>query len=208
MCNHESEIIEANDNSPHVPDAPHLEPEALAIFERHVTGASCYLEYGAGGSTVHAARNGARHIITVDSSYNWAEAVRFRVGPASHVNVLYCDIGEVGPWGRPRDDHGLHGYHAYMSAPWEAARRQAQEPSVILVDGRFRVACFLYSLLCAHAGTIILFDDYATREHYHVVEEFSQSQAFYGRMAVFEVNKSFALPAIVSRIAQYSIISD
>lgn len=45
---------------------------------------------------------------------------------------------------------------------------------MVLVVGRFRVACFVYSLLCAQTRTIILFDDYANREHYHAVEEFSR----------------------------------
>lgn len=191
-----------------VPDAPHLEAEALAVFDRHASDAACYLEYGSGGSTLRAAARGARHIIAVDSSRAWADAVRARAGAAGHIHVLYCDIGEVGAWGRPRDGQGLRTYHSYMSAPWREARRLRVEPSVILVDGRFRVACFLYSLLCAQAGSIILFDDYMNREHYHVIEEFIRPHASCGRMAVFEVTKDFAIPDIVSRIAEYSIIPD
>lgn len=41
-----------------------------------------------------------------------------------------------------------------------------------MIDGRFRVACFLYSLLCAETGTVILFDDYSLRFRYHLVEDF------------------------------------
>lgn len=191
-----------------VPDMPHLEPEAIAVFDYHVRDAACYLEYGAGGSTVRAALNGTKHIIAVDSSRSWVEAVRAQVNAAAHVDVLYCDIGEVGCWGRPVDKQGIHAYHAYMQTPWKVAREQGLAPSIVLVDGRFRVACFLYSLLCAQAGTIILFDDYVNRPHYHAVEEFSRPFAFHGRMAVFEVQKFFSIPDIAGRIAEYSIVAD
>lgn len=207
MENQESEIP-MDESTLDLPAIPHLEPEALSVFDHYVSNAACYLEYGAGGSTVRAAQRGARYIITVDSSRKWIDAVRAHVGAFGRIELVYCDIGEVGPWGRPRDQKGLHGYFAYMSMPWQIARGQALEPTVILVDGRFRVACFLYSLLCAQGGTIILFDDYVNRDHYHVVEQFSRPHEYYGRMAVFEVNKSFSLPDIVSKIAEYSIISD
>lgn len=207
MGNHDSPAQAAGE-LPQLPDTPHLEAQALAVFDRLVANAACYLEYGAGASTLHAARIGARHIIAVDSSRSWAEAVRVRLDGAAHAEVLYCDIGAVGPWGRPVDKGGMHGYHAYMSSPWQAARRQGLAPTVVMVDGRFRVACFLYSLLCARPGTMILFDDYTNRPHYHVVEEFSRPCAFHGRLAVFEAGGHFSIPDIAARIAQYSIVSD
>ncbi len=191
-----------------VPEAPHLEPEALAAFDLHVRDAYCYLEYGCGGSTVRAAQLGAWHIIAVDSSKDWTDAVSARTSSSDRIKLLYCDIGPVGQWGRPRDTQGLHAYHAYMSTPWQVARRQALEPNVILVDGRFRVACFLYSLLCAQAGTVILFDDYVNRPQYHVVEQYNRLHSRHGKMAVFKVEKSFSLPDLVSKIAEYSIIAD
>lgn len=191
-----------------VPEAPHLEPEALIEFERHISSAESYLEYGAGGSTVYAAARMAGHIVSVDSSLDWANAVRARVGQTGRVEVLYCDIGAVGAWGRPLDQQGLYSYHRYMSKPWEVARDLGMKPAVVLIDGRFRVACFLYSLVCAQAGTIILFDDYVSREQYHVVEEFISPIRRHGRMAVFEVTKSFDLQNIIAKIAEYSILPD
>jgi len=191
-----------------VPDIPHLEQEALALFDRYVSNVGCYLEYGAGGSTVRAAQLGAQHVVSVDSSREWVKAVRASVGDRSQIYLLHCDIGIVGAWGRPTDQQGLRGYHAYMSLPWSSARRKTLTPNMVLIDGRFRVACFLYSLICAQPGTIILFDDYVNRERYHVVEEFCRPTSLHGRMALFTVDKGFALEDIVARIAEYSIISE
>jgi hypothetical protein len=191
-----------------LPALPHLEEEGLAAFEHYATATPCYLEYGVGGSTLHAFQMGARHLVSVDSSKDWINAVQQQLSNAAHVDLLYCDIGQVGAWGRPTCDEGLYAYHTYMVAPWNIVHEKKLEPQLIFVDGRFRVACFLYSLICATPGAIILFDDYMNRKHYHIVEEFCSRRGNYGRMAMFHVDKKYSLPAIIARIAEYSIIPD
>jgi hypothetical protein len=47
-----------------------------------------------------------------------------------------------------------------VHSPW---RRGAVKPDLVLIDGRFRLACFLHPLLAAAPGTPILFDDYTNR---------------------------------------------
>lgn len=187
---------------------PHLDEEGLAAFEHYVAAISCYVEYGAGGSTLLAVRMGVRHVVSVDSSKDWIYAIKQRLSGIGCVDLLYCDIGTIGDWGRPTNREGLHAYHAYMAAPWKIVHQKSLEPKLIFIDGRFRVACFLYSLICAASGTIILFDDYINRSNYHVVEEFCERRGNYGRMAIFHVEKNYSLPAIIERIAEYSIISD
>lgn len=208
MMNEYFAALTVTSSVPELPDTPHLEPEALLEFERYISGAESYLEYGAGASTVFAAGRVAGHIVTVDSSLEWANVVRSRVGQAGRVVVLYCNIGSVGDWGRPLDQQGVYSYHRYMSQPWDVARELGLNPKVVLIDGRFRVASFLYSLVCAQVGTIILFDDYVSREQYHVVEEFISPISYHGRMAVFKVDKFFVLQNIISRIAEYSVLPD
>ena len=60
-------------------------------------------------------------------------------------------------------------------------------PDVVLIDGRFRVACFLTSLLKSKVGAVIIFDDYSDRNHYHVVEEFVEVSHLEQRQAIFVV---------------------
>ena len=62
---------------------------------------------------------------------------------------------------------------------------------VILIDGRFRVACFLYCLLKSKEGSFIFFDDYINRSYYHVVEDIIPAFDLCGRQAVFQVPKKF-----------------
>lgn len=194
--------------SPTVPDLPHLEEAALAVFDRYVAGAEFYLEYGCGGSTVHATRIGAKKVVSVDSSLEWISAVKAKIHGQCDVTLVHCEIGAVEEWGRPKDKRSIATYHTYMSTPWDIALNYESGPTVILIDGRFRVSCFLYSLLCSKLGTVILFDDYAERKNYHVVEKFCAVREYHGRLAVFEVTKEFSLPLITSTISMYSIVPD
>jgi hypothetical protein len=65
-------------------------------------------------------------------------------------------------------------------------RRWGRTPDVILVDGRFRVACVLESLLNLgdQDACTILLDDYVGRAHYRAVEAFVTVVELKGRMAV------------------------
>lgn len=188
--------------------SPHLNKKGLTIFEQYVSNATCYLEYGSGASTWHAHQLGAQHIISVDSSEDWNKTVKSHLKDANNIDLLYCDIGPVGNWGRPVNDKGIRDYHTYMVSPWRVAHEKNLEVDLIMIDGRFRVACFLYSLLCAKAGTVILFDDYGHRFRYHIVEKFCRKVDSYGRMAKFYVEKDYDLPELVATIAKYSIIKD
>ena len=63
-------------------------------------------------------------------------------------------------------------------------------PDLVLIDGRFRVFCFLTSVNLAPVGTKILFDDYTNRPFFHVAEEFCEKIETFGRQALFEVSQS------------------
>ena len=58
-------------------------------------------------------------------------------------------------------------------------------PKLVLIDGRFRVCCFLTSLKFAEEGTKILFDDYTNRPHYHFVEKYVSRFKECGRQCLF-----------------------
>lgn len=192
-----------------IPEMPHMDAGGLRAFTARLKGIDTYLEYGCGGSTVLAANSGVRNIISVETSDEWAKAVRAKTNRfGANILVAHCDLGEVGDWGRPRDETKIREYYRYASLPWSLAKDRDVAPQLVLIDGRFRVACFLYSLICAPDGTTILFDDYTDRPHYHVVEQFCEVQNLCGRMAVFLVNNRFSIPEIAEYFARYSLIAD
>jgi hypothetical protein len=86
------------------------------------------------------------------------------------------------------------------------ARHRSLAPDTVLIDGRLRVAFFLYSLVSARVGTGILFDDHLDRPQYFVVEKFCSLESRHGRMGSFTTTKHFSIPDICDAIAQYWLV--
>lgn len=167
---------------------PHMPEPAIEALEAHLKTAKCYLEYGSGGSTVLAASLGVPAIYAVDTSVEWFEKVKDgiqRTGYAGKIELLHVNIGKTKKWGYPVDDRQATRWPRYFLEPWKLLREANLSPDVILVDGRFRVSCFLVSLAHARLGTTLLFDDYVGRKHYHLVEEILKPINYYDRMAEF-----------------------
>lgn len=186
---------------------PQMDAEGLAYFKKSLENCNCYLEYGAGGSTAYACNVAKiKTVISVESDKKWADTVQASlVNSDSNLLLKHCDIGKVGKWGAPKNKNAVNTFWKYMVAPWLIAKKYNETPSVILIDGRFRIASFLYSLLAAKDGTVILFDDYLDRPKYNVVEEFAKLEETQGRMGIFHVQHNYDTLDIVARIAQHSI---
>jgi hypothetical protein len=150
----------------------------VALLARHLRAADVYLEYGAGGSTVLAAGL-CPTVVSAESDRAFLHAVTRKVRevhPACRFYPVHCDIGPTGPWGRPRPARPLaDAWRRYPDAPWEVLHQLHLEPTLVLIDGRFRVACALRVLLewRARPGALMLFDDFTTRRYYRVVLEFA-----------------------------------
>ncbi|WP_240997067.1 hypothetical protein, partial [Pseudomonas viridiflava] len=54
-------------------------------------------------------------------------------------------------------------FHTYPLKVWDEP--YFEQPDVILIDGRFRIACFVTAYLRATKPMIVLFDDYLDRPH-------------------------------------------
>jgi hypothetical protein len=168
---------------------PHLDSDiTTAHFLKTLARSDRYLEYGTGASTLWAAKFGV-DLVGVDSDRHWLDALRRKIidtGCAQANQVLrFSDIGPTAKWGKPVgqvDDARLELFRRYSDPP-EASGDAL--PDLVLVDGRFRVACTLKSLrmLSGHRGWTILVDDYTDRSEYHALENYAR-MTFVGRMAV------------------------
>lgn len=120
------------------------------------------------------------------------------------ISINYCDIGSVRDWGIPSGAEGVRNYWRYPTTPWKISVDRNIRPDLILIDGRFRVACFLYSWICADEGTTILFDDYTVRPEYHVVERISEPVSTHGRLAEFKKISRFNQLTAIDYLLEYS----
>lgn len=187
-----------------------MEDEGAQAFKDALSNAKVYLEYGSGKSTEYACTlPHLQSVISVESDKSWSDKLYQSIENKQKLHMAFANIGQVGNYGRPVNDDAFKNYHRYMILPWALADKYLLTPDLILVDGRFRVACFLYSLICAEEGTTILFDDYfKRREQYEIAEHFCPVVKRHGRMAEFKVTKQFNLGEITAQLARYSVIVD
>ena len=176
-----------------------------AVFKALLPKASTYAEYGVGKSSLWVLANSHASIFAVDTSEYWIDHVRSKAGEsAARFDIDWVDLGPIGWAGRPKNYARRTTFQRYIESPWN----RGQKPEVILVDGRFRVACSLYSLASADPGSTILFDDYKDREHYHVVEEFLEPTRFCGRQAIFEVPEALDREALLAEYERFLYVMD
>ena len=148
--------------------------------------AKVYLEYGCGQSTVWMANNTEALVFSVETDSSWIDAVRGSIDQKrlETVQLHHINLGETGDWGQPKNYDYMDRFENYPMGFWA---RVYPEPDLILIDGRFRVACFLATLLNAKIDSVIVFDDYVDRGSYHVVEKFVPLAELCGRQAIFRV---------------------
>lgn len=156
------------------------------LFKELISDAKLYFEYGCGKSTEFAYKYSSASIFSVDTSSNWVNKINSlkRDGDDERLNLSWIDVGEVADWGNPLTFNMRHNFEKYAESFWQIGKN----PDLVLIDGRFRVSCFLNSIKFAEVGTKILFDDYINRPFYHVAEEFCQKIDVCGRQALFEVS--------------------
>lgn len=155
-----------------------------ALFKDEVKGIYLYGEYGCGNSTKWILKNTSAKIISVDTSGEWVKVVEGDNSKSNErLNIHHSDLGDVGSWGRPKSYIRSENFSDYTDYLWN----QPEKPSLVLIDGRFRVCCFLTTLKYAKEGTRILFDDYTNRPHYHFVEKYVQRSKECGRQCLFMV---------------------
>lgn len=169
---------------------PLMKPEAVARLRELMGGAGCFLEYGAGGSTMMAGEVGVPQIFSVESDKDFLDAVALAFagsGTASRLHTHHVDVGPTKEWGHPADTKAARSWPNYALGIWDVLRRERWMPDLVLVDGRFRVASTLASALHLHPGSLIWLDDYVGREaRYGAVTRHVRLKEVVGHGALFE----------------------
>lgn len=171
---------------------PEAEAEALQVA---FAAAGVILEYGSGGSTVLAAEMSGKVVFSVESDPDWLAMMRswFEANPPQAQLVLHHgDIGPTKAWGKPKDNAAFQKWPDYPISVWD--RPDFVHPDLVLIDGRFRSACFLTTLFRITRPVTVLWDDYTIRPEYHPMETFCQPVRTIGRMAEFHLTPT-AIPA-------------
>lgn len=149
----------------------------VGVLRECFSKASSLVEFGSGGSTQLAVQSPSlRRIWSVESDQAWIVKLRGIPGVSQAENdgrlrFTHADIGRTGDHGTPIDASTQARWPGYYQAVWrDPATANAD---LVLIDGRFRVACALEALVHCRPHTILLFHDFWSRTHYHPVLAFT-----------------------------------
>jgi hypothetical protein len=171
---------------------PNLPSPERECFYAELKGCRTYLEYGSGGSTLAAVRT-VPCVVSVenDRAFHGAVTRKARSLSAGKYFPIFVNTGRTSEWGEPivqrRTAFRRWLWRRYAIAPWIAIERNGLSPDLILIDGRFRVACALESLLRLPSGSScrILLDDFEQYDGaYFPIFDFTEKIERHGRAVI------------------------
>lgn len=129
----------------------------IDLLKNYISNASSYFEYGCGGSTVLVnSYSNIKYMVSIDSCSEWIDKTKQQISDASKLNFHYIDInGNCSNWGSPIDDSKISDWIKYPSSILE----QKENFDLVLVDGRFRVACCAAAAMKMSKSSFLLLHD-------------------------------------------------
>jgi hypothetical protein len=157
-----------------------------------------YLEFGSGGSTFLALKTGIKKCWSVDSDAGWIAQMREwdeirNAEESGRLSFHHADIGKVKALGVPADRRPSVLWDSYFLGVWG---KLDAPPDTVLVDGRFRLACALASLIACPPDTVLLIHDFGDfdgfRRNYRLILDFADVKASTGKLAQLERRDDFS----------------
>ena len=134
-----------------------------------------YFEFGSGASTYLASYYNIT-TYSVESDVKWHKKLKKHGVKANFItidlNVTYA--------GYPGKNTNVKHWKKYIQA-----YKRKFNADIILIDGRFRVACALDIFSKIRNDTIILIHDYVYRKKYHILENFYIKVKSWGTLTLF-----------------------
>ncbi len=178
----------------------------LELLNRELSKCSDYLEFGSGNSTQLAVSYPDIHKITVveSSASFWNERVACidevkKAIEKGMVKPLLVDIGTTTMWGYPTDKSKKKNWPSYAKQAFE----ESSDYDLVLIDGRFRVACVLNACLQLKPNAKILIHDFYNRPEYHLVLRFLDEIEKVDTLGLFSVKEQNEKEQIAKLLKKY-----
>ena len=176
---------------------PHFKENDIVMFKKYVEKSKIYLEYGSGGSTCYVSKcSNIEHVYSVESDPNWIKKLQSLILDSNKCTFIYADICTNGYWGYPGKNATIDQRKNYSNVICDS------NIDLVLIDGRFRVAC---ALKCFKLNCLILFDDFLNRPYYHIILQFYDIVER-GKIMVCLIKKNVDPPSS-DLIEKYELIS-
>ena len=141
---------------------PAIKPLDKLLFYKYLDKATHYMEFGSGGSTYQASlRPNIKSICTVESDLEWIQKLQAKVTHPS-IKYNYIDIKSCSKsFGYPGKGCSQDDMKKYSDV------NVPSDTDLVLIDGRFRVACCLKLFNQVNNECIVAFDDFLDRKLYY-----------------------------------------
>jgi len=168
------------------------------LFYKYLDKCTNYFEYGSGGSTYQAClRNNIEKIYTIESDKEWIEKlienkiIKNKIDN-NLLKIIYIDMDTRSKsWGYPGKNSKYNDWKNYV----RSIDKIKEKIDLILIDGRFRVACALYCFDKIIENTLIIFDDFLIRKYYKEVLLYYDIIESEGRLAVLKKKNNIDSPS-------------
>ena len=186
-----------------------MSPGERSIFDATVRNCKNYLEFGAGGSTLRVLQKSKATVHSVESSDEWISHLRryfmIRRHEGKRLTFHLVDIGPTLRWGYPADISKDASFPDYSATVFN--NFSARQIDVILIDGRFRVACALssiiHALLSKQLESTIMIHDYWHRDYYHEVQKYLEMKERADSLGVFRIKQNIDLEQVSKDYDKY-----
>jgi hypothetical protein len=175
----------------------HMETNDRKMFFRYLQNTKVYFEYGSGGSTYQASlRKNIKKIYSVESDviclFELKQIIRH-----PNINYIYNEMDtRVMTWGDPGENATEIQKKRYSNHIKELSKEEQDSVDLVLIDGRFRVACCLKCYDIIKDDCLIVFDDFLDRPKYHIVLDFFDivEQTIDNRMVILKKKTNVNIP--------------
>lgn len=186
---------------------PHLSKNDKKLFYKYLDKTNNYFEYGSGGSTYQASiRKNIKSIYSVESDIVWQIKLK-QIIKNTNIRYIFNEMDtRSNDWGNPgknATDKQKINYSNHMA---NLNKEEQKSLDLVLIDGRFRVACCLKCYDIINENCVIAFDDFLNRSHYHIVLKYFDiiEKTKDNRMVILRKRKNMIVPQEIIR--KYELI--
>jgi predicted O-methyltransferase YrrM len=188
---------------------PYLSNNDLVMFYKYLNKAKIYFEYGSGGSTYQAnIRDNIKKIYTVESDKDWLNKLKENI-KKNNITYFFNEMdSRPNTFGRCGENATNEQKINYSNQIMKLSKKEKGSIDLVLIDGRFRVACCLKCYNIIRDKCLIAFDDFLNREYYHVVLDYFDivEKTVDNRMVILKKKKNKIVPGEL--IKKYELIQE
>lgn len=191
---------------------PYFHKNDKELFYKYLQLSTNYFEFGSGGSTYQASiRQNLQQIYSVESDIHWFQLLQSKlIQNKEKINLILIDLQcQPNNWGNPGKHSSIDDWKKYSNIIYNLNNEEKQKLDLILIDGRFRVACCLKCFDVISENCFIIFDDFLNRKQYHIVLNYYDiiEKTEDNAMVVLK-KKQNCTPPTIEIIEKYELIKD